>query len=106
MTRQFGSACLALIFTLTLFGAVASPAAAKSPHYQAEPVTAPAAERLVVRDLVWRCGAGGCRAAQGNSRAAVECAALVREVGRLRSFSAGGQALAPAELEKCNARAR
>jgi hypothetical protein len=31
---------------------------------------------------------------------------LVRQIGPVSSFAAGGEALAPDQLEKCNARAR
>lgn len=93
----------ALASALPLF---AAPAAAAGVSYRAEPATAPAAERLVVRDLVWKCGAGVCLSAKSNSRAAVDCAALVRQIGPVRSFSIDGRPLASGELEKCNARAR
>ncbi len=106
MARQIISTLSALLFTFLMFGAAAGPAVAASPHFRAEPATPPAAERLVVRDIVWKCGANGCVAGKSNSRPAIECAALVREVGPLRSFSVAGQTLDAPSLEKCNARAR
>jgi hypothetical protein len=104
MTRLFTSSLLAFILTLSLFGGTAFAAGAL--QYRAEPATPPAVARLIARDLVWKCGAAGCIAPQGNSRPAIDCSALAQEVGALRSFTVGGRALAPAELEKCNARAR
>ena len=106
MARQLGFTLLGLLISAAAFGSVAGPAFANAPHYRAQPVAAPGAERVVARDLAWRCGAGGCVAASSNSRPAIVCAALVREVGRLSSFAAGGRVLSAEELQKCNARAR
>jgi hypothetical protein len=96
-------------FAAILCGAAftASPAtAAESPQYRAE-LAAPAnADRLVVRDIVWRCGGDTCVAPAGNSRPAVTCAALARQAGALRSFTVEGRAIPADALEKCNARAR
>jgi hypothetical protein len=96
---------LAILTSLTS-GAVAGPASANGIFYRAEPAAQPGAERIVVRDLVWKCGAGACVSGRSNSRAPVDCAALVRQVGALKSFVVEGQALPPSDLEKCNARAR
>jgi hypothetical protein len=104
MNRLLTSSLLAFILTLSLFGGTAF--AAGGVQYRAEPARPPAVARLIARDLVWKCGAAGCFAPQGNSRPVIDCSALVQEVGTLRSFTVGGQALAPAALEKCNARAR
>ncbi len=96
MTRMF----LALVPLL----AAAAPALAS--HYQAEPAARPAQTKLVVRDTLWQCGDGGCASAsKSNSRPAIVCAVLAKEVGALRSFTAGGRALSAEQLEKCNARA-
>ncbi len=84
---------------------VATPALASS-HYHAQPAAKPAAAKLVLRDTIWSCGDAGCAAAsQSSSRPAIVCEILVKEVGALRSFSAGGQPLTAEQLEKCNARA-
>ena len=82
-----------------------SPALAGG-HYHAAPIAKPTAEKLVLRDTIWSCGAGGCTAAaKSNSRPTIVCEVLAKEVGTLRSFSAGGQPLSAEQLEKCNARA-
>ncbi len=92
----------ALIPALAL---IATPALAAG-HYHAQPAAKPAAAKLVLRDTIWSCGDAGCAAAsQSSSRPAIVCAILVKEVGALRSFSAGGQPLTAEQLEKCNARA-
>ncbi|HLL29393.1 MAG TPA: hypothetical protein VK403_00190 [Allosphingosinicella sp.] len=104
MTRQLTSSLLAFILTVSLLGGTAF--ASGSSRYRAEPATPPAAARVIAKDVSWRCGAAGCVAPQGNSRPAIDCAALAREVGTLRSFSVGDRPFEPAALEKCNARAR
>jgi hypothetical protein len=105
MARTLVSALLAFVSALVL-GAAAGPAFAAGGYYRAMLATPPAADRLIVRDLVWHCGADGCVAGRSNSRAAVDCAALARQAGALASFSVQGRPLSAEELEKCNARAR
>jgi hypothetical protein len=85
--------------------AMASAPAVASQHYQAEPAAKPAQAKFVAKDILWRCGDAGCTGAKGSSRPAIVCASLVREVGALRSFTAGGTAFAAEDLQKCNARA-
>ncbi|HEY0014566.1 MAG TPA: hypothetical protein VGB79_17120 [Allosphingosinicella sp.] len=94
---------LALALALALLSA---PAAASEAHFRAQPLAASEAVRLVVRDTVFRCGASGCVAPRGSSRPEHVCAALVREVGALASFSAAGRPFDAAALEDCNRRAR
>ncbi len=106
MTRQLLSALIAFLVTLVVFGGNAGSAAAATAHYQAEPATAQPQARLIVKDLIWKCGSGTCVAGKSNSRPLIDCSALVRQVGALRSFTVQGHALTAAELEKCNARAR
>jgi hypothetical protein len=104
--RNFPSTLLSSALALLAIGTVASPAMAAGAYYRAELATPPAAERLIVRGIVWKCAADGCVAGPSNSRALIDCSALARQLGTLRSFAVEGRALAPAELEKCNARAR
>jgi hypothetical protein len=94
----------ALLSLAALAGAV--PVLASQAHFRAEPVTAPAEARLVVRDTVFRCGEGGCVAPGGGSRAAIVCTALVREVGPLRSFTVAGRSFDADALAQCNRAAR
>ena len=89
------------ILALFLLSAAANPT-----HFRAQPLAAPSGARLVVRDVVFRCGASGCVAPRGSSRAEHVCAALVREVGALGGFSAAGRPFDAAALEDCNRRAR
>ncbi|HWH18350.1 MAG TPA: hypothetical protein VNT77_08475 [Allosphingosinicella sp.] len=91
--------------TVLLSLTLATTPAFAGPYYTAEPAAKPTQAKLIVRDTIWNCGDAGCSANKSNSRPAIVCALLVREVGALRSFSAGGQALSAEQLEKCNARA-
>lgn len=96
------SAALALAAATTAI----SPATAAGSYYRAEFAAPPATDQLVVRGLIWKCAAEGCVAGRSNSRAVIDCSALARAVGALRSFTVEGRSLAPDELQKCNARAR
>ena len=75
-------------------------------YYSATPVTAPAKSSIVTRTTVWKCGEGTCVASKATSRDTIMCELVVREVGALQSFSAGGAAFDADALAKCNARAR
>ena len=84
---------------------VSAPAFAAG--FQAETSSAPAQQRFVARDSIWRCAGTNCVSGNRTStRPAIVCAALARQVGALRSFSADGRAFGAEELQACNARAR
>jgi hypothetical protein len=85
--------------------ALAALALSAAPHFTATPAR-PAAEKVVLADTIFYCGAGGCSAGKSASRPAIVCASLAKELGPLRSFSVAGAEISPAQLEKCNARAR
>lgn len=92
---------LALAACATLF---ATPAFANG--YSAAPTSA-APESVIAKDVLFKCGADGCVAGRtSGSRPAIVCAALVREIGAVESFSADGAAFDAAALAKCNARAK
>ena len=93
-------------FSLALSVGAAAPAFAQGPHYRAELAAPTTSAQLVTRGLLWKCSGGGCVAGKSNSRPAIDCAALAREAGALRSFSVQGRALSAADLEKCNAKAK
>jgi hypothetical protein len=84
---------------------LAAPAFASS-YYHAMPTTPPAQDRFVARENAWRCAESGCTSGRTATRPAIVCAALVRQVGALRSFSVEGRAFAADALESCNRRAR
>ena len=103
---RFFTPILSAAAGLAALAAAASPALAAGSYYRAELATPSTTDQLVVRGLIWKCAAGGCVAGRSNSRALIDCSALARQVGTLRSFTVEGRALTPDELEKCNARAR
>jgi hypothetical protein len=75
--------------------------------FQAETNARPPQARFVARDSIWRCTESVCVSTNRTStRPAVVCAALARQVGALKSFSADGRAFSAEELQGCNARAR
>jgi hypothetical protein len=95
---MFRTALISLAF-------VSAPAFAQA-HFQAQPEARPAAQRVLARDNIWRCGESYCTSPRTTTRPAIVCSTLVREIGQLRSFSAGGQPFSAEQLAACNARAR
>ena len=90
--------------TLSLGTAIApSPAqAAEGVFYRAQ-LTAPTAKaNAIAGGLAWKCADSSCAAAKGTSRPVIVCARLAKEVGPIAAFTAGGKALEPAELARCN----
>lgn len=83
---------------------LASPAFAAT--YSAKPVVAPAAKRIVGRDIAWACGPVACQGSTESSRPLLLCQDLAKRAGRLSSFVADGRALGATELDKCNAVAK
>jgi hypothetical protein len=84
---------------------VSAPAFAAG--FTAQTGSPPAQARFVARDSIWRCNGTSCVSTNETAtRAAIVCAALARQVGALRSFTADGRAFDDAQLQTCNARAR
>jgi hypothetical protein len=81
----------------------AAPALAAT--YSAKPLTAPTASKIAGKDIGWSCSGGTCKGSTETGRPLLICQDLAKRAGRLESFTANGQALGGAELEKCNARA-
>ncbi len=92
----------AVLFTAAAL--LASPAVAAT--YSAKPVVAPAAKRIVGRDIAWACGPAACQGSTESSRPLLLCKDLAKRAGRLSSFVADGRALGATELDKCNAAAK
>ena len=91
----------AFLAAATLF---ATPALAGS--YAAKPVVAPAASKIVGKNIAWTCAGGTCRGSTELSRPLVICQDLAKRAGLLESFAANGRALSAEELARCNASAR
>jgi hypothetical protein len=81
----------------------AAPAAAAS--YSASLAT-PTSGQFIARDISWNCAGALCQGATETSRPAVLCQSLAKHAGRIDSFMVDGRALAPADLERCNASAK
>lgn len=89
---------------LTAATLLAAPSIAGT--YSAKPAAAPAANRIVGKDIAWTCTASGCRGATEASRPLILCQDLAKRAGRIDSFIADGQALSTGQLAKCNSVAK
>ena len=92
----------AAIFTAAAL--LSAPAVAGT--YSAKPIVAPAAAKIIGKDISWVCGADTCKGSTDASRPLVLCEDLAKRAGRLQSFVVDGRALSSAELDKCNASAK
>lgn len=107
--KQILASAAALFLTAIMIGPTAG-IAAQGPFYHAK---AAATEELpsgkfVVRDVVFNCtDDGSCfSAGKSSSRAQIVCQSLVKEVGAVSAFRAGGETLDASALEVCNAKAK
>lgn len=85
---------------------IATSSTALAASYAAVPVTRSAQARINAADISWSCGPDACQGSTEESRPLVLCQDLASRAGRLTSFVADGRAFSPADLERCNARAR
>lgn len=100
-----GALGMALVWTALSFTTVAAPAAAQTPskaYYHAELAQPATGARVIAGDLVWACTGTSCVADKGTSRPLRICREVNRKFGQVVTFTAKGEGLAPAELEKCN----
>jgi len=100
MIRLLSVAAVALAF--------AAPAVAQQPShfYVATPAAAPAEASYVTRNTAWSCSGGVCVAQKAADRPQFVCERIVKSLGKLDAFIAGGEALDPDALAKCNAKAK
>jgi hypothetical protein len=91
----------AFIAAATLF---AGPAFAGT--YSAKPVAAPAAGKIIGKDISWACAGDTCRGSTDSSRPMILCQDLAKRAGQIESFIADGKALAADQLAKCNSAAK
>lgn len=103
-TQKLFAAIMA--FTATVILASAPAAAAKGPYYVAK-LAAPVEEAKteIIRGVVWQCAGDTCMARKANSRPGNVCAALVKKMGTVETFTVRGEALADDDLSSCNAKA-
>ena len=96
----------ALAWTSLTIGTAITPTSAQAGEgafYRAQ-LAAPAAKGTAVAGgLAWKCAETACAASKGTSRPAIVCARLVKEVGQVSAFTAGGKALEAEDLARCNA---
>lgn len=87
--------------------AAASPAPAQGQaHYVAVPAAEASKSSVITRSTPWSLRGGSYVAARAPERDLVLCQLLARDVGALKSFSAGGTELDADALAKCNSRAK
>ena len=98
---------LGAVAVTTMFGSTVALAQPSGPgYYAATPVEAPAKTSLITRDTVWKFRDGAFTASKQPEREMVLCQLVVQRVGKLQSFTVGGQAFDAASLDKCNAAAK
>lgn len=92
----------AVVIVASLFAGAAAIAQPRTGFYDVT-LSTPATEvRTVAGGVVWSCDGTSCTAPRGTSRPTMMCARLVRELGPVASFSANGEALDAAAIERCN----
>lgn len=95
----------AAVAVAAVFAALTAQAQAPA-YYTAMPLTKVEKTRLITRSTLWAQHNGVFVAARAPERDAVLCQLVSREVGGLSSFSVGGKAYDPAQLDRCNGKAR
>ena len=95
-----------MVRLLTGIALLVAPAAALASTYAATPIARAAQGRIIASDISWTCGPDACVGSTEESRPLVLCQGLASRTGRIASFVADGRAFAPAELGRCNARAK
>ena len=67
----------------------------------------PKAEKIVAAKALWNCSEDTCRATLDRKTVRVStCKKVVKEIGKLASFSNEDEALSDSDLERCNAVAK
>ncbi|MBY0300714.1 MULTISPECIES: CC_3452 family protein [Sphingomonas] len=102
MLRTVLSAIIASAATLAAAGVSAQPVTG---YYVATPASAPAKARFITRATAWQLQDGSYVAARAPERDTILCQLVVRDIGPLSAFSAGGKSYDAAQLEKCNGKA-
>jgi hypothetical protein len=92
---------LAALFSVTL---IAAPAAAA--NFSARLAVPATGQKVVARDVVWRCGPDACQGVSEGGRPVVVCQGLAKRAGHLDNFIVDGRAFNSTELAKCNASAK
>ena len=103
-SNRFANLAMALAASGALIGLAAAPAPAHAatPYYIAKLAAPSTEEKAVAGGVAWACEQETCVAVKGQRRPVRICRMLVREMGKVASFTAGGEALTPEKLAKCN----
>lgn len=95
----------ALTSALFVFAAPQAHAAGNNGRFYTVELAQPAAaQRTIVRGVVFNCEGTSCRAAASSSAPRNVCASVARELGEVKSFSAGDRVLEASDLDSCNAK--
>lgn len=74
--------------------------------YTAKPAAAPAAGKIIGKDISWARDGDSYRGSTEASRPLILCQDLAKRAGRLESFAADGKPLSAEQLAKCNSSAK
>ncbi len=106
MIRSIALLAVAASSSMLLSSTIANAQPAEGPgYYTATPVAAPTKSSLITRDTVWKLHDGAFNASKAPEREIVLCQLVAQRVGKLSSFTVGGQAVDADTLAKCNAKA-
>jgi len=106
MTRSLTIAAALAGFAMLLSPVAGQAQAQAGGYYIATPVAQPTKTSLVTHTTVWKWSDSAFVANKAPERENVVCELIAQRVGKLNSFTAGGQAFDADALAKCNARAK
>ncbi|MBK8376117.1 CC_3452 family protein [Sphingorhabdus sp.] len=93
----------ALTSALFVFAAPQAHAAGNNARFYTVELAEPAAaQRTIVRGVVFNCEGTTCRAPASASAARNVCASVARELGEVKGFTAGDKAFEASALDSCN----
>jgi hypothetical protein len=95
----------ALVISTLMVGTAANAQPQGPGYYAATPVEAPTKTSIITRETLWKFRDGAFTASKQPERDLILCQLVAQRVGKLASFTAGGQALDADSLAKCNAKA-
>ena len=100
------SASLFLAPVMAFASLAAAPALAQSSAQVAQLEAPSPHAKASGKDVIWRCEGTTCTAPKSDRRANINCATLVKQVGKVTSFTTNGEALDQAGLDRCNSFAK
>ena len=103
---RFTALAAAALTTAALLSPIAADAQTSGSFYTATPVAKPTSESIITNATLWTLQDATYTANRSPERPKILCELVVKRVGALSSFSAGGQAFDADALAKCNARAK